>query len=60
MEEEIEIDYVSWQHEDELPDNLPEKYYNLMFPLSRVEDNIGCRVFPYTMRDNKKIYLVDY
>ena len=60
MEEEVEITYVSWQNEDELPDNLPKAYYNSMLPVSRVEGNIGCRVFPYIMRDNKKIYLVDY
>jgi hypothetical protein len=59
MEEEYEVDYVSWQHEDELPDDLPAGYYDLMYPLSQVKGNVGCRVFPYILRENKKVYLMD-
>lgn len=66
MTEEIKSKYdfgvicVLWQRQADLPDNLPEEHYSLMLPLSRVRRKDGCRIFPYILRDDEKIYLMDF
>jgi len=41
----MEIAYIRWQHEDELPDTITANEYDELYPSSEVKS--GTRMFPY-------------
>ena len=48
---------LKWQNEDELPENLSDEVYKVMYPTSIVN---GVRYFPYMeLIDGSKWYLIN-
>ena len=58
---DADIHSVEWEHEDELPQDMTDLEYDLIYPNSKIED--GVRFFPFidVYDDNgdfiKKTYL---
>ncbi len=53
-----DIQYVRWQYEDELPEDLTNADYTAMYPFSRKKGGIvGVRMFPNIQINGTRHYI---